>query len=235
MFIRGFVARQDKLESTGPRSRQAAGFAFVAIWFALELIGAVAQRRMCGYHFLPIVPPAALLFGMIPRRERLVPIVAGFAPILLLSALGAVRVIVEFGGSPARLPASDYIVAHTRPTDTIWADSVARLLLETDRRSGTRVPLAYLFFNSDDAPQHLSGIMLHDFEIRRPKYILLPQDMQGWLDEKDHKASAEPGYEVRRKNYRAAWRSILNYVQSRYTPEAAIDGETLYRRNDSFR
>jgi hypothetical protein len=169
---------------------------------------------------------------MIARRERLVPIAAGFAPILLLSALGAMRVINEFGGSPARLPASDYIIAHTKPTDTIWADSYARLLLETDRRPGSRVPLAYLFFNSDDAPQQLSGIMLRDFEIRRPKYILLPQDLEAWLDEKDHKASAEPGYAVRRVNYRAAWRSIFNYVQAHYTSEVHIDGETLYRRRD---
>jgi hypothetical protein len=205
----------------------------VLSWFLLELTGAVAQRRMCGYHFLPLVPPAALIFGMIPRRERLVPLVAGFAPILLLSTLGAVRVIDEFGGSPKRLPASDYLIAHTTPTDRIWADSYARLLLETNLRPGSRVPLAYLFFNSDDAPQHLSGIMLHDFDIRRPKYVLLPQDLEAWLDDKDHKASAEPGYAVRRANYRKAWRSILNYVQSRYTPEIAIDGEMLYRRNDS--
>jgi hypothetical protein len=231
MFIRGFIARADMLMSADPRRRQAA--IFLLSWFTLELLGAVAQRRMCGYHFLPIVPPAALLFGMIPRRERLVPLVAGFAPILLLSTLGAVRVINEFGGSPQRLPATDYLVAHTKPSDTIWADSYARLLLETNLRPGSRVPLAYLFFNSDDAPQQLSGIMLHDFDIRRPRYILLPQDLEAWLDEKDHKASAEPGYAVRRVNYRKAWRSILNYVQSRYTAEINIKGETLYRRNDS--
>jgi hypothetical protein len=228
MLIRGCIARHDRIAPLHPRSRGAA--VFVSVWFALELAGAVAQRRMCGYHFLPIAAPAALLYGMIPRRERVTPVVAGFLPIVLLSALGAARVINEFYPSPSRLAASDYLVAHTSPTDSIWADSYARLLLETNLRPGSRVPLTYLFFNNDDAPREYSAIMLRDFEFRRPKYILLPQDLEGWLDEKDHKASAEPGYAVRRANYRSAWRSIFNYVQTHYAPEVHIDGETLYRR-----
>jgi hypothetical protein len=233
LLIRGWIHRTDRIVSEGPMSRQAA--VFVSVWFVLELAGAVAQRRMCGYHFLPIAAPAALLYGMIPRRPRLVPVVTALLPIVLLSTLGAARVIHEFYPSPSRLRASDYLIAHTEPNNTVWQDSYARLLLETGLRPGSRVPLTYLFFNSDDAPRQYSAIMLHDFDIRRPKYILLPQDLQGWLDEKDHKASSEPGYAVRRANYRAAWWSILHYVQSHYSPEVDIDGETLYRRNDSPR
>ena len=234
MLIRGRVHRGDRIVPTGAQTREALVFALA--WFALELIGAVAQRRMCGYHFLPLAPPAALLYGMIPRRDRLAPILAGLFPIVFLSSLGAVRVIDEFYPTArSRLPASDYLIAHTNPNDAIWADSMARLLLETNLRPGSRIPLTYLFFNCDDAPRQYSQIMLRDFEFRRPRYILLPQNLEAWLDEKDHKASAEPGYAVRRANYRAAWRSIFDYVQAHYAPEVHIDGETLLRRNDSFR
>jgi hypothetical protein len=92
------------------------------------------------------------------------------------------------------------------------------------------VPISYLFWNSDDAPQHYAGVMLSDFEHRRPKYVLLPRDFDSWLDQQDRSVAALPGYEVRRANYRRAWRLIIDYVHAHYTAETNIAGDTLYRR-----
>jgi hypothetical protein len=231
LVVRARILRHDRITPTlGPDQ---SALLFVMIWFILELAGVIAQRRMCAYHFLTIAPPAALLYGMIPRRPRLVSALAGLLPIMLLSSLGAVDVVRKYYPSPARLAASDYLIAHTRTGDSVWQDSFGRLLLETNLRPGSRVPLSYLFFNNDDAPQHYAGIMLKDFEHRRPRYILLPQDLDAWVDQQDRSVAQEPGYERRRTNYRLAWKSIFNYVTSHYAAETNIDGQTLYRRRDS--
>jgi hypothetical protein len=231
LFVRARIFRHDRITpALGPDQ---SALLFVISWFILELAGVIAQRRMCAYHFLTLAPPAALLYGMIPRRPRLASALAGLLPILLLSTLGAVDVVRKYDASPARLAASDYLIAHTHAGDFVWQDSFGRLLLETNLQPGSRVPLSYLFFNSDDAPQHYAGIMLNDFEHRRPRYILLPQDLDAWVDQQDRSVAREPGYERRRANYRLAWQSIFNYVTSHYAAETNIDGETLYRRRDS--
>jgi hypothetical protein len=230
MLVRGRIFRHDRISSAVGPDR--AGVVFVVAWFILELAGVIAQRRMCGYHFLVLAPPAALIYGMMPRRRRLAPVFAGLLPIVVLSAFGAARVIQVFYPSPSRLRASDYLIAHTQPGDSLWQDSFGRLLLETNLQPGARVPLSYLFLNGDDAPQHYSAIMLNDFAHRRPRYILLPQDLDAWLEIQDRSVATVPGYEQRRINYRRAWKSIFDYVQARYLPETTIDGETLYRRRD---
>jgi hypothetical protein len=202
-------------------------------WFILELIGAVAQKRMCAYHFLPLAPPAALLYGMIPSRSRLAVDLVALLPMTIFSVIGAAVVLHNNVGSEMHLQSSDYLVAHTNPGDRIWQDSLCRLLLETDLQPGSRVPLTYLWFNSDTAPQEYSAIMLHDFEVRRPKYILLPTNLGDWLQQTGWESKSEPGLITRHANYREAWRSILNYTRQHYAAETEIDGQTFYRRIDS--
>ena len=43
---------------------------FAVCWLSIESAGIIAQRRMYAYHFVTLVPPAALLFGMMRRRKR---------------------------------------------------------------------------------------------------------------------------------------------------------------------
>src|SRR5438046_3048205 len=68
-------------------------------------------------------------------------------------------------------PVSAYLLAHARPEDAVWREDGARVLLETDLRAGSRVPLTFLFTNHDDAPSEFGRMILSDFERTRPRYI----------------------------------------------------------------
>ena len=234
IFVRARVHRHERIHpATGP---DRAILLFVILWFAIELLGVLAHGHLTGNYFLVLFPPAALLYGMIPRQPRITPIIAGLFPIVMLSTLGAIRVVREPGEFYSRQPASDYLIKHTQPGDAVWQDCMAQTLMETNLRPGSRVPLTYLFLNSDDAPQAYAAIMLNDFSHRTPRYILLPQDLDAYLGEKAKRiATEQPALQHRFDRYCIAWRSIQTYVQSHYDPETSIAGETLYRRRDSGR
>ncbi len=135
----------------------------------------------------------------------------------------------DFNG-PRRLRASDYLLAHTQPTDAVWQDSMPRLLLETNLQPGSRYPLTFLFINYDTAPlEYVRGI-LADFRQRKPKYILLKADYEGWMNFQADNYSPLTLRPVRRANYLAAWRQIHAYVLTHYVPEITLDSETLFRR-----
>ncbi len=68
MLVRGWICRRQR-DGTATSAR-AYVRAFAIAWLIAEAIGIVMQRRMYAYHFLPIIPPAALLFGIIPRTAR---------------------------------------------------------------------------------------------------------------------------------------------------------------------
>jgi hypothetical protein len=226
--VRAWVCRRDAIDessTTAPRT-------FVAIWFALELLGAVMQRRMYSYHFLPVAAPAALMYGMFPRRNRPSALAAALLPAALLSILGARETIAACWGEPQRLTVSDYIVAQTLETDGVWQDSMPRLLLETGRQPGSRIPLTFLFFNHDAAPIEFCDVMLRDFELRRPKYIIMPVDLERKLEYESERAPEMQRRPVRAENYRIAWRRIDGYVRAHYTAETVIDHETVWRRVD---
>lgn len=208
---------------------------FASLWLILELLGAIAQRRMNAYHFLPVAAPAAFLYGLLPRRDSTIPQSVALVPIAILSLIGGLVIVRNYAGAPARMPVSDYIQARTTPTDSVWQDSTCRLLLETDRQPGCRIPLTYLFFNTDTSPQELSAVMLADFEIRKPKYITLDHDLDAFINRQGWQQQSEPELIVRRTNYRKALRSILDYVQSHYRVETQLDGQTIYRRMNNSR
>jgi hypothetical protein len=229
--VRGWVCRRDSIGETA--SARGTMVIFAGAWFALELTGAVMQRRMYSYHFLPVAGPAALLYGMFPRRNRVPALAAALLPAALLSVLGARETIAACWGQPYRMAVSDYIVAHTNEKDSVWQDSLPRLLLETNRRPGSRVPLAFLFFNHDTAPLEFSATMLRDFEIRRPKYIIIPIDLERKLTYETQRAPEMQRRPIRAQNYRIAWRAIEAYVREHYVDETSIGTETLWRRKGS--
>jgi hypothetical protein len=129
-----------------------------------------------------------------------------------------------------RLAASDYLVARTRPGDFVWADSIGRLLIETDLRPGSRIGLTFLFFNHDAAPLEYAATMLADFEHRRPKYVLLPDDVSARLKHDIARSPEMARRPVRAANYRAAWEMIDAYVRGSYVRETRLGDEVVYRR-----
>jgi hypothetical protein len=226
--VRGWVCRRDRIRDAASGGLRL----FVVSWFVLELLGAVMQRRMYSYHFLPVAAPAALLYGVFPRRNRVSALAAALAPAALLSILGARETIAACWGQPQRMAVSDYIVAHTKQSDRVWQDSMPRLLMETNRQPGSRIPLAFLFFNYDQAPLEYSAIMLRDFELRRPKYLIMPQDLERKLSYESERAPEMQRRPIRAQNYRIAWRRIDAYVRAHYAPETTIEHETVWRRLD---
>ena len=90
---------------------------------------------------LPVDAPAAMLFGMLPRRNDPLPLLASLGPIMLVSLLGAREVVNHADSRIPLLPTSEYLLRHARPGDAVWQDSMPRLLLETDQ---SIVDIAYV-------------------------------------------------------------------------------------------
>ena len=119
---------------------------------------------VCTYHFLPMVPPAALLFGMLPRYNRASSIGAALIPIALLSIVQAANLIATTKPGEDRLPLSDYIQSHAKPGDAVWMDAWPRIILETGLKPGARLPFTFLFTNYDNAGLDYSAGMITDFK-----------------------------------------------------------------------
>jgi hypothetical protein len=128
------------------------------------------------------------------------------------------------------LPTSAYLMNHTSPGDAVWQDSMPRLLLETNLRPGSRFPIMFIFGNHDTAALEYAPILLDDFERRRPKYIILPTDMDAKLQSETVQCAHLARSPVRAANFCRAWREIETYVKSNYVEEIKIRGETIYRR-----
>ena len=139
---------------------------------------------MYPYHFFVLAPPLALLFAMI--RARIV-----FSPLprlraaVLLSDYGAWRFVSNYHAPRSRLAASDFFQSHAAPREVVWGDYMMRLLVETDLTPGSRFAVTFIWANDDEAPQEYLAEMLADFEQRRPKFILLPTEINRHIEEND--------------------------------------------------
>lgn len=226
--IRAALARPGP---TGDRA-PAAAVGFAAAWMAAELVGVLAQRRLYGYHFLVLMPPAALLFGLRPRTGGLGPVVAAVGPLAVVSLAFAVPGWAAWARGDGRpMPVSRYVDAHTRPADAVWSDPACRLLLETGRPAGSRLQMTFYLVNHDQAPQQFGGQILSDFDARRPAVIVLPVE---WAAMVRTVARETPGlvWDARRRAaYLAACDRLAAYVADHYHPEATVDGQVVYRRN----
>jgi hypothetical protein len=185
---------------------------------------------MYRYHFLAMAPAAVLLFGILPRRDRMLPLASALALPLLISAVGA-AMANDNGSSPMqRLKSSEYLSAHAKPGDGVWADGMTRLLIETDLQPGSSYFSTFIWANDDGAPLRGCRAVLNDFEQRQPNYILLPADIDahvdGFVDGIDE-LSHNP---LRAARYRLAWSQLRNYVLQHYVPEVQIDAQIVYRR-----
>src|SRR5439155_11954997 len=220
--------RRDRIEPDQPIASVAATFAM--IWLAMEALGVIVQRRMYAYHFLPLAAPAGLLFALVPRRISVGSLGIPLLPVIVLSAAGAVNVLLyrDHGNQQAL---EDYLRAHaTRADAVVWQDYTSRLMLETDFRPGSRHTLTFLFVNSDDSARQYAAQILDDFRQRRPEYVVLPTNLQTFLDHQAQQVAELDRSNTQRDSYIAAWRSIEAYAHANYDVETTIARWTVYRR-----
>ncbi len=213
------------------RSVTPAVFAFAGCWLAVELLGVVAQRRMYAYHFLPLVPPAALLFGLTVGRVRPAALLAALAPAAALSWVVALHVVAT--PTDGRLPVGRYLLARAAAGDAVWADDYPRLLLETGLRPGSRQALTFLFANDDATAAADSAQIVADLAARRPAFVVLPADLDRWLRRQTAgivELSANP---TRAAAYVAGWRRVERYTLGHYRREATVGDAAVYRRSDA--
>jgi hypothetical protein len=228
MVIRGFVCRrQTDADAASP---QLAIVMFLILWLMIETAGVIMQRRMYAYHFLPMVPPAALLFGILPRQCRPGQLAAALVPIALLSISQAGGLIAGTPPGDARLPISAYLAAHAKPGDAVWMDAWPRLVLETGLRPASRVPFTFLFCNYDRAGLDYSAMILADFEKTHPAYIIIPVPL-------DHRLQCQIDFirelscrPERRASYLAGWHRIQQYALDHCVKEAMVGNDAVYRR-----
>jgi 4-amino-4-deoxy-L-arabinose transferase-like glycosyltransferase len=226
IVVRLWVCRRDREPQRTPRILTT----FAVAWLVLELAGVVMQKRMYAYHFLVLVAPAALLYGLIPRAARATSLAAGLGPVLALSVLGAWRVMDWNYHGQQRHAISQYLLARAYPTDAVWREDGARILLETNLRAGSRYPLTFLFTNYDQAPLEYGQAILTDFHRTKPQYIILFTNFESWIHHQCDYYTELRRRPIRRENYLKAWRDIRAYVDENYVEETKLGEETIFRR-----
>jgi hypothetical protein len=230
LLIRGYVfRRQTKLEM---KWQPSAVTVFLISWLMIETIGVILQRRMYAYHFLPMVPPAALLFGMLPRLNRPAVLAASLLPIAFLSILQAANFIATTKLGEDRLPLSDYLLAHAKPGDAVWMDAWPRVVLETGLRPGSRLPFTFLFTNYDTAGLDYSAGMIADFERIKPTFIILPTPLNRRMQYQIDFIPELNRLLIRRESYITGWHRIEQYTRDHYEKEAMVGNDAVYRRRD---
>ena len=228
ILVRGFVYRRHRTHfALWPRTSVTL---FLLIWLAIETGGVILQRRMYGYHFLPMIPPAALLFGILPRFNRPVPLASALLPIIILSFMQAQIVIRASWQSQDRLAVSDYLATRAKPGDAVWMDDWPRLVLETQLRPATRLPFTFLFTNYDTAGLDYSATIIQDFERTKPAFIVLPNQLDDWVQMQIKYIVELNSRPVRRANYIIGWHRIQRYTLDHYVKESIVGGDAVYRR-----
>jgi hypothetical protein len=229
ILVRGFVYRRHRTQlSIWPRSSFTL---FLLCWLAIETAGVVLQRRMYAYHFLPMIPPAALLFGSLPRLNRAASLASALVPMVLLNFYQTATFLSGTPPPTPRMAVSDYLLTHASPGDAVWMDAWPRLVLETGLRPASRLPFSFLFTNYDNAGLDYSDLIIRDFESSKPKYVILPVPLDRRLQAQ---VGAIPELEcrpIRRANYIAGWHRIEEYTLSHYTRAAMIGNDAIYIRS----
>ncbi len=228
LLARWWINRRSR--ESQPKSASRAAFVFAWLWLGIELLGVVMQKRMYGYHFLVLAPPAALIFGLLNRPVTLRAMALTLAPALGLSLAGIGQVIVYSIDYQRPLESGQWLTAHADPHDLVWRDMTSRLLIETDFAPGSRYLLTFLFANSDDAPQRYWREMKRDFERNQPRWMVLPNDPSAYLNDTTMMVAELERLPQRRQNYLAAWAELENYIHDHYQPVARLSRETIWQR-----
>ncbi|HQY87185.1 MAG TPA: glycosyltransferase family 39 protein [Tepidisphaeraceae bacterium] len=197
-------------------------------WLLIETIGVALQRRMYAYHFLPMFAPAALLVALLPRMlSAKVILVAWILPLAL--SFDQTRALYEQKPDD-RHALSDYLERHAHSNDRVWIDGYARLLIETNLKPGSRLPLTFLFINDDTAPLRYTKLLLNDLETNRTRYVVLPANFERNVKHHIEHNRELAAFETRRENYVKAWDQLEQRIRTDYLFETRIDGLDVYIR-----
>jgi len=240
VVVWGVVFRRDKQALTPTLSRGYTGegvrctlVVLTVAWLVMELIGVISQRRMYAYHFLPMGAPAALMVGLFARRLRMVSLGFAFGPAAALSVIFAGQVMISPDPQARMTSVIAYLNDRARPTDGVWMDDYARLMVETDFVAGSRVPLTFLFGNSDPAPLRFGQIILNDLRSRQPEWVVLHEDVEKYIQFYRHHMVEIAAFPERGKNFATAWRDIDSYVRANYVIDQQIDNMQVMRRAEA--
>jgi Dolichyl-phosphate-mannose-protein mannosyltransferase len=226
LLVRGWIFRRDRLTP----SINSPLLIFALLWFAIEALGVTMQGRMYRYHFHVLAVPATLLFASLRRRDRLFPLLAALTLPMLLSLYGAIPQAHEVSSPTRRLPISEYLLAHARPDDRVWADAQARLLVETGLPPASRFLTTFLWSNDDESAGIYAKMLINDFDEREPTYVVFPTDLDRHINFYINGIEELSRNPRRAAGYRAAWKQLRAYVAEHYAPEARVAGETVFRR-----
>lgn len=234
VLVWGAVFRRDRPANTTAIAQRTTIVVFAIAWLIMETLGVVSQRRMYAYHFLPMGAPAALIVGLFARRFRLVSLGFAFGPAAILAVVFAGQVL-SWPDRQARMTSViAYLNQRAAPTDGVWMDDYPRLMVETDFSAGSRVPLTFLFGNSDDAPLHFGQIIINDLQARQPEWVVLHEDVEKYIRFYHNHMVEIAAFPERGRNFAAAWRNIDSYVRSNYVVDHQIDNlQVLRRREDA--
>jgi len=209
---------------------------FVIAWFAIEVVGIVMQRRMYGYHFIPLTAPAALLFGVLPRKTTMGQIVGPLLLPLFLSTWRASDVLADVTARPmnwANLAA--WLEPRTLPGERIWRDNTPQVLINSDLRPASKLQLVFIFKNTDDAPMRFSGVLIDDLRKHNPRYVITQSDLKQFLHIQTTDARELVRIPARRENYVLAWKHIETFLRDRYEPVTVIGNEAIWQRKEATR
>ena len=235
VLVLGLVFRRDRIdrqdEPAPEKQTRRTIAAFVIVWLVMELLAVLSQRRMYAYHFLVLAPPASLLTGLWPGQPRVRSLLFAFTPPLAMSLAVAWPMMIHPPVNDRQERVIAWLADHSYSADSAWMDDDARLLTETDLRPGTRVPLIFLFANSDQTPARLSRQILDDFRTRQPRFIVLQADPNRVIDLYAHHMVEMVNYPQRAVAFGEAIHSIQTYVEQNYNAETNLDGLTIWRRS----
>lgn len=232
IVVWGYVFRRDRLTTDVSKQCRRAVMWLVIGWFVMEVVGIVSQRRMYAYHFLPLAGPATLMLGLFARRVRGISLGFAFGPLALLSGIFVFQML-HWPDRQARMSqVMTYLKENASPSDRVWVDDYPRLMVETDLRPGARVPLVFLFGNSDTAPIHFARMILNDFKEHPPEWVILYQDPKKFIDFYATYMAEMSASATRRDNFAKAWMSIDTYVRKHYSKAATVAGMDIYRKTE---
>lgn len=203
---------------------------FAIAWLILEVVGVVLQKRMYIYHFLPIAPPLAVLFGMVGMGRRPGAYIVALTPLLLLSFTHSLGDFASLRHGVRNLPESDYLLAHALPGESVVGDPIERILMETQLRCGARYAHLFYMFNHDEAPAEYGRRFLDDLELNRPEWVVFRTDRQSNHLIQCVTQSMLSESPRRKAAFLAAWAKIDAYIAEHYAPVTQAGEMTIYRR-----
>lgn len=231
MLIRGWVFRRRKVEA----SSQITAWVFIITWLTLEFVGVIMQRRMYAYHFLPLVGPAALAFGALPRKTTVTQLGGCLAIPLMLNVWGAVDVVQAAQRTPQTWSAiTAWLDDYCQPGERIWRDQTMYVLLHSDLRPASRIQLTFIFMNTNNSAGQFGKMLTDDLAQHQPGYVVLPADVEAHIHHQTTHVVELSRIPERKENFTQAWRDIRSFVEARYEPVRQFGDEMIWRRIDSL-